>query len=89
MFAKTVIRQGKTILKLNEENKTLYEENKDLRYENEELNLANKNYKKQNFMLANDLLKIQELVNKFDYRKSNSVSIIRKINEVITSDETE
>lgn len=88
MFAKIVAKQGKNIIELNKENKTLYEENKELRNENEELNLAVYNYRIDNKEIFKKLSLIADLVENFDYRKSNSVSIIRQIKEVITSDQT-
>lgn len=71
---------------LSKEKKALYEENKDLRYENEELNLAVSNYRKENRKMFKKLDLITDLVENFDYRKSNSVETIRKIKEVIISD---
>lgn len=88
MFAKIVAKQGENIIELNKENKTLYEENKELRNENEELNLAVYNYRIDNKEIFKKLSLIADLVENFDYRKSNSVSIIRQIKEVITSDQT-
>lgn len=57
MFAKTVIKQGREIIRLNEENKVLYEENKENRFELLEL----EDYKKKNEKLKEDL--IIDLVN--------------------------
>ena len=57
MFAKTLIRQGKEIIRLNKENKALYEENKENRFELVEL----EDYKKKNEKLKKDL--IIDLVN--------------------------
>ena len=57
MFAKTLIRQGKEIIRLNKENKALYEENKENRFELVEL----EDYKKKNEKLKEDL--IIDLVN--------------------------
>ena len=37
MFRKTVIKQRRQLIELNEENKTLYKENKNLKSENAEL----------------------------------------------------
>ena len=88
MFAKIVAKQGENIIELNKENKTLYEENKELRNENEELNLAVYKYRIDNKEIFKKLSLIADLVENFDYRKSNSVSIIRQIKEVITSDQT-
>ena len=87
MFAKIVAKQGKNIIELNKENKTLYEENKELRNENEELNLAVYNYRIDSKEIFKKLSLIADLVENFDYRKSNSVSVIRQIKEVITSDQ--
>ena len=57
MFTKTVIKQGREIIRLNEENKVLYEENKENRFELLEL----EDYKKKNEKLKEDL--IIDLVN--------------------------
>lgn len=57
MFAKTLIKQGEQIIKLDKENKTLYEENKENRFELLEL----EDYKKKNEKLKEDL--IIDLVN--------------------------
>ena len=57
MFAKTLIRQDKEIIRLNKENKALYEENKENRFELVEL----EDYKKKNEKLKEDL--IIDLVN--------------------------
>ena len=57
MFIKTVIKQGKEIIRLNKENKALYEENKENRFELLEL----EDYKKKNEKLKKDL--IIDLVN--------------------------
>lgn len=57
MFTKTVIKQGREIIRLNEENKALYEENKENRFELLEL----EDYKKKNEKLKEDL--IIDLVN--------------------------
>ena len=57
MFARTVIKQGREIIRLNEENKVLYEENKENRFELLEL----EDYKKKNEKLKEDL--IIDLVN--------------------------
>lgn len=57
MFTRTVIKQGKEIIRLNKENKTLYEENKENRFELLEL----EDYKKKNEKLKEDL--IIDLVN--------------------------
>ena len=57
MFARTVIKQGKEIIRLNKENKALYEENKENRFELLEL----EDYKKKNEKLKKDL--IIDLVN--------------------------
>ena len=86
MFAKIVVKQGKNIIELNKENKALYEENKELRNENEELNLAVYNYRIDNKEMFKKLSLVVDLVEDFDYRKSNSVSI-RQIKEVIISDQ--
>lgn len=88
MFAKIVAKQGKNIIELNKENKVLYDENKELRNENEELNLAVYNYRIDNKEIFKKLSLIADLVENFDYRKSNYVSIIRQIKEVISSDQT-
>lgn len=79
----------KEILELKEENKVLYEENKELRNENEELRLELYNYRRDNKEMFKELSLIVDLVESFDYRKSNSVSIIRQIKEVITSDQAQ
>ena len=57
MFTKTLIKQGREIIRLNEENKVLYEENKENRFELLEL----EDYKKKNEKLKEDL--IIDLVN--------------------------
>ena len=57
MFTRTVVKQGKEIIRLNKENKTLYEENKENRFELLEL----EDYKKKNEKLKEDL--IIDLVN--------------------------
>lgn len=57
MFARTVIKQGKEIIRLNKENKALYKENKENRFELLEL----EDYKKKNEKLKEDL--IIDLVN--------------------------
>lgn len=57
MFIKTVIKQGKEVIRLNKENKALYEENKENRFELLEL----EDYKKKNEKLKKDL--IIDLVN--------------------------
>ena len=57
MFARTVIKQGKEIIRLNKENKALYEENKENRFELLEV----EDYKKKNEKLKKDL--IIDLVN--------------------------
>ena len=57
MFTRTVVKQGKEIIRLNKENKTLYEENKETRFELLEL----EDYKKKNEKLKEDL--IIDLVN--------------------------
>ena len=88
MFAKIVVKQGKNIIELNKENKALYEENKELRSENEELNLAVYNYRIDNKEMFKKLSLVADLVESFDYKKSNSVSVIRQIKEVIISDQT-
>ena len=88
MFIKTAIRQEKAIHDLNKENKILYDENKDLRFENEELNLTVNNYRRDNKEIFKKLSLITDLIESYDYRKNNSVVILRKIEEVITSDQT-
>ena len=57
MFARTVTKQGKEIIRLNKENKALHEENKENRFELLEL----EDYKKKNEKLKKDL--IIDLVN--------------------------
>ena len=57
MFARTVTKQGKEIIRLNKENEALYEENKENRFELLEL----EDYKKKNEKLKEDL--IIDLVN--------------------------
>ena len=52
MFAKTLAKQGKEIIRLNKENKALYEENKENRFELLEL----EDYKKKNEKLKEDLI---------------------------------
>ena len=52
MFAKTVIKQGEQIIRLDKENKALYEENKENRFELLEL----EDYKKKNEKLKKDLI---------------------------------
>ena len=52
MFARTVIKQGKEIIRLNKENKALYKENKENRFELLEL----EDYKKKNEKLKKDLI---------------------------------
>lgn len=88
MFVKTVIRQGEKIHKLESDLKLEKEANENLRSENEELNLAVNNYKRNNKEMFKQLSLITELTEQFDYRKSNSVEILRKIKEVISSDQT-
>ena len=88
MFVKTVIRQGEKIHKLESDLKLEKEENENLRSENEELNLAVNNYKRNNKEMFKQLSLITDLTEQFDYRKSNSVEILRKIKEVISSDQT-
>lgn len=59
--------------------KELKNKNKTISLENQELVLQNKKVKEYETKLKH----IRELIEEFDYRKSNSVSIIRKIeNEV-------
>lgn len=82
-----MLNELKEILELKEENKVLYEENKELRNENEELNLELYNCKRDNKAMFKKLSLIVDLVESFDYRESNSVSVIRQIKEVITSDQ--
>ena len=88
MFIKTVIRQGLKIHDLEKENNVLYEENKDLRHENEELNLAISNYRRDNKEMFKELSQITDFIEKYDYKRNNSVIILRKIEEVIKSDQT-
>lgn len=88
MFVKTVIRQGEKIHKLESDLKLEKEANENLRSENEELNLAVNNYKRNNKEMFKQLSLITDLTEQFDYRKSNSVEILRKIKEVISSDQT-
>ncbi len=88
MWTKTVIKQGLKIHDLEQENKTLYEENKDLRYENEELNLTINNYRRDNKEMLKKISLITDLMDEYDYKRNNSVVILRKIEEVITSDQT-
>lgn len=88
MFVKTVIRQGEKIRKLESDLKLEKEANENLRSENEELNLAVNNYKRNNKEMFKQLSLITDLTEQFDYRKSNSVEILRKIKEVISSDQT-
>ena len=52
MFTKTIIKQGREIIRLNEENKALYEENKENRFELLEL----EDYKKKTEKLKEDLI---------------------------------
>ena len=63
MFARTVIKQGKEIIRLNKENKALYKENKENRFELLEL----EDYKKTNEKLRKDL--IIDLVNLQEIRR--------------------
>lgn len=88
MFKRTVIKQGLKIHDLEQENRVLYEENKDLRYENEELNLAISNYRRDNKEMFKKLSQITDLIEQYDYKRNNSVIILRKIEEVIKSDKT-
>lgn len=88
MFIKTVIRQGLKIHDLEKENNVLYEENKDLRHENEELNLAISNYRRDNKEMFKELSQITDFIEQYDYKRNNSVIILRKIEEVIKSDQT-
>lgn len=88
MFIKTVIRQGLKIHDLEKENNVLYEENKDLRHENEELNLAISNYRRDNKEMFKELRQITDFIEQYDYKRNNSVIILRKIEEVIKSDQT-
>lgn len=88
MFIKTVIRQGLKIHDLEKENNVLYKENKDLRHENEELNLAISNYRRDNKEMFKELSQITDFIEQYDYKRNNSVIILRKIEEVIKSDQT-
>lgn len=88
MFTKIVIKQGLKIHDLEQENEVLYEENKDLRHENEELNLAISNYRRDNKEMFKELSIITDLLEQYDFRRNNSVIILRKIEEVIKSDQT-
>ena len=88
MFIKTVIRQGLKIHDLEKENNVLYEENKDLRHENEELNLAISNYRRDNKEMFKELRQITDFIEQYAYKRNNSVIILRKIEEVIKSDQT-
>lgn len=88
MFKRTVIKQGLKIHDLEQGNKVLYEENKDLRYENEELNLTVNNYRRDNKEMFKKISLITDLIEQYDYKRNNSVVILRKIEEVIKSDQT-
>ena len=78
MFLKTVVRQGKKILKLDRENKVLYEENRTLRDENSELRLQKYHSK----VLAEDTLKLLNTLQDID-RKGNSEESKRKDRNII------
>ena len=82
-----MLNELKEKLELKEENKVLYDENKELRNENEELRLELYNCRRDNKEMFKKLSLIVDLVESFDYRRSNSVSVIRQIKEVITSDQ--
>lgn len=80
-----MLNELKEKLELKEENKVLYEENKELRNESEELRLELYNCRRDNKEMFKKLSLIVDLVENFDYRRSNSVTIIREIKEVIIS----
>ena len=83
-----MLNELKEKLELKEENKVLYDKNKELRNENEELRLELYNCRRDNKEMFKKLSLIIDLVESFNYRESNSVSVIRQIKEVITSDQT-
>lgn len=92
MFTKTVIRQGKTIIALNEENKALYKENQENRYELAELeDYKVKNEKMKNRIIS-DLLNLQEIsrlgIAETEKDKHRNVIINKIINELSSTVES-
>lgn len=93
MFTKTVIKQGREIIRLNEENKVLYEENKENRFELLEL----EDYKKKNEKLKEDLIidlvNLQEInrlrIAEKEKDKHRNVIINKLIKELVDNLDTE
>ena len=93
MFARTVIKQGKEIIRLNKENKALYEENKENRFELLEL----EDYKKKNEKLKEDLIidlvNLQEInrlgIAEKEKDKHRNVIINKLIKELVDNLDTE
>ena len=83
-----MLNELKEKLEKQEEKKIIYDENKEQRNENEENRLELYDCRKDNKEMFKELSLKVDLVESFDYRKSNSVSIIRQIKEVIMSSQT-
>ena len=92
MFTKTVIRQGKTIIALNEENKALYKENQENRYELAELEDYKVKNEKKKCRIISDLLNLQEIsrlgIAETEKDKHRNVIINKIINELSTTDQS-
>lgn len=79
MFIKT-----KMIAELKKENEKIKAENEDNRHEIEDLTTINRRLDRENDLLREKFYRIENLVENFDYRKSNATMILRQIKEVIT-----
>ena len=75
-------------IQIKRENEKIKEENRDNRREIEDLTTINRRLDRENDLLKEKFYRIENLLKSFDYRKSNSVMVLREIKEVITSDQT-
>ena len=93
MFARTVIKQGKEIIRLNKENKVLYEENKENRFELLELEDYKKKTEKLKEDLIIDLANLQEInrlgIAEKEKNKHRNVIINKLIKELVDNLQTE
>lgn len=87
MFTKITAKKEK-IAGLEKENRKIKAENEDNRHEIEDLTTINRRLDRENDLLKEKFYRIESLLKSFDYRKSNSVMVLREIKEVITSDQT-
>ena len=84
MFLKIIVNQGEIIFKLSKQIRSLQEENGFLKFENEDLRKTKEKSVAKERDLSIRISNIKKLVENFDYRKSNSITILRKIkNELL------